>query len=81
MKKVQSTTSWRELSIASYKAPSDSKIFGTFDVDITELLKYIAEQKKRGYWITLEVVVIYFVILWTFWRLIGFIKFKKPAGT
>lgn len=48
MKRVQSTTSWRELSIASYKAPSDSKIFGAFDVDITELLKYIAEQKKIG---------------------------------
>jgi len=31
-----------------------------------------------GYWIVLGIIIIYFIILWTFWRLIGFIKFRKP---
>jgi len=34
-----------------------------------------------GYWIVLGIIIIYFIILWTFWRLIGFIKFKKPVKT
>jgi pyruvate/2-oxoglutarate dehydrogenase complex dihydrolipoamide acyltransferase (E2) component len=42
------TTSWRRLAIATYAAPKDSRIYGTFDVDVTEVLKYIEAQRKAG---------------------------------
>ena len=42
------TTSWREVAIATYKAPSDSRIYGSFDIDITKVVKYIEKQKKKG---------------------------------
>jgi len=32
----------------------------------------------KGYWITLGLLILYGVILWVFWRLIGFIKLTKP---
>jgi len=32
----------------------------------------------KGYWITLGLLLAYGVILWIFWRAIGFIHFKKP---
>ena len=31
----------------------------------------------KGYWITLGLMIAYLIILWVFWRLIGFIKFKN----
>ncbi|MCK9483955.1 MAG: hypothetical protein M0R34_06290 [Candidatus Marinimicrobia bacterium] len=33
----------------------------------------------KGYWITLLLLLLYGVILWIFWRLIGFIHFKKTS--
>ncbi len=30
-----------------------------------------------GYWVTFGLMIIYMVILWVFWRLIGFIRFRK----
>lgn len=33
-----------------------------------------------GYWITLGLIIVYLIVLWVFWRLIGFIKFKKATG-
>jgi ESS family glutamate:Na+ symporter len=33
----------------------------------------------KGYWVTLGIILSYWIILWIVWRLIGFIKFKKPA--
>jgi ESS family glutamate:Na+ symporter len=33
----------------------------------------------KGYWITLGVLIGYMLFLWTVWRAIGFIKFKKPT--
>lgn len=34
----------------------------------------------KGYWITAGLILLYLIILWVFWRLIGFIKFKKPES-
>ncbi|HQM36484.1 MAG TPA: hypothetical protein PKV79_06610, partial [Candidatus Marinimicrobia bacterium] len=31
----------------------------------------------KGYWITFGLIIVYGVILWIFWRAIGFIHFKK----
>jgi len=35
---------------------------------------------RPGYWITFGLMLLYLLILWIFWRLIGFIKFKKPTS-
>ncbi|MFH1214185.1 MAG: sodium:glutamate symporter [Candidatus Neomarinimicrobiota bacterium] len=35
----------------------------------------------KGYWITLLLLIVYGIILWIFWRAIGFIHFKKPPKT
>ena len=42
------TTAWRKLAIAVYKQPVDSRIYGIFDADVTEIVNYIEEQKKIG---------------------------------
>ncbi|MFH1214187.1 MAG: 2-oxo acid dehydrogenase subunit E2 [Candidatus Neomarinimicrobiota bacterium] len=47
-KQKELTTSWRRLAIATYAAPKDSRIYGTFDVDVTEVLKYIEVKKQAG---------------------------------
>jgi len=35
----------------------------------------------KGYWITFGLIIVYGVILWIFWRAIGFIHFKKNTKT
>lgn len=32
-----------------------------------------------GYWITLGILIAYLAALWLFWRMIGFVQFKKPG--
>lgn len=46
-------TSWRKTASTIYKKPVDSKIFGSVEIDITDLEKYIAEKRKSGVKITL----------------------------
>ncbi len=38
----------------------------------------VFENTLRGYWITLGAILFYAAILWTVWRLIGFIKYTRP---
>ncbi|MFH1852143.1 MAG: hypothetical protein ABIA75_07355 [Candidatus Neomarinimicrobiota bacterium] len=33
----------------------------------------------RGYWITFGIILIYAAVLWTAWRLIGFIRYTRPV--
>jgi ESS family glutamate:Na+ symporter len=33
----------------------------------------------EGYWVTLGILVGYWILLWIFWRGIGFLSFKKRA--
>ena len=47
------TTSWRQLAIATYAAPKDSRIYGTYEVDVTNLLKYIENRRRAGVRITI----------------------------
>jgi pyruvate/2-oxoglutarate dehydrogenase complex dihydrolipoamide acyltransferase (E2) component len=42
------TNPWREIAIIAYKAPSDSKVYGTYEVDITNVLEYIKKKKEEG---------------------------------
>jgi pyruvate/2-oxoglutarate dehydrogenase complex dihydrolipoamide acyltransferase (E2) component len=46
-------TSWRKTALTIYKKPVDSKIFGSVEIDITDLEKYISEKRKAGIKITL----------------------------
>ena len=46
-------SSWRKTALTIYKKPVDSKIFGSVEIDITDLEKYIAKKRKSGIKITL----------------------------
>ena len=46
-------TSWRKTASTIYKKPVDSKIFGSVEIDITDLEKYINVKRKSGMKITL----------------------------
>ena len=46
-------TDWRKVSAAIYRKPVDSKIFGSVEVDVTELEVFIAEKRKEGLKITM----------------------------
>lgn len=51
------TTDWRKTASTIYKKPTDSKIFGSVEIDITELDNYIKKRRKEGVKITLTHVV------------------------
>ena len=50
---MKQTTSWRDLAIAVYKAPSDSRIYGIYDVDVTNVMEYIARKRDTGVHLTI----------------------------
>ena len=39
---------WRKVASSIYRRPTDSKIFGSVEIDITDLESYIAEKRKNG---------------------------------
>ena len=42
------TTAWRKLAIAVYKQPVDSRIYGIFDADVTDIVDYIEKEREKG---------------------------------
>lgn len=44
---------WRKVAAAIYRKPTDSRIFGNVEFDITELEKYITNKRKSGLKITM----------------------------
>ncbi|MFN8347756.1 MAG: 2-oxo acid dehydrogenase subunit E2 [Spirosomataceae bacterium] len=46
-------TAWRKTASTIYKKPNDSKIFGSVEIDITDLEQYIRKRRKEGVKITL----------------------------
>ena len=46
-------TAWRKTASTIYKKPIDSKIFGSVEIDITELERYIQAERKAGVKVTL----------------------------
>ena len=46
-------TSWRQIASTIYKKPNDSKIFGSVEIDVTDLESYIDKKRKEGLKITL----------------------------
>jgi pyruvate/2-oxoglutarate dehydrogenase complex dihydrolipoamide acyltransferase (E2) component len=41
-------TEWRKVASSIYRRPTDSKIFGSVELDITDLDKFIAEKRRNG---------------------------------
>jgi pyruvate/2-oxoglutarate dehydrogenase complex dihydrolipoamide acyltransferase (E2) component len=54
----QLNSSWRKTASAIYRRPTDSKIFGSVEIDITELEAWINEKRKSGIKATLTHVFI-----------------------
>jgi pyruvate dehydrogenase E2 component (dihydrolipoamide acetyltransferase) len=50
-------TEWRKVASTIYRKPLDSKIFGSVEVDITELENFIKEKRKAGIKITLTHII------------------------
>ncbi|MDF7818418.1 2-oxo acid dehydrogenase subunit E2 [Runella sp. MFBS21] len=46
-------TNWRKVASTIYDKPTDSKIFGSVEIDITDLESYIKTQRKAGIKVTL----------------------------
>jgi len=44
---------WRKVAAAVYRKPVDSKIFGSVEIDITDLEAFISQKRKQGVKITL----------------------------
>lgn len=49
---------WRKVASSIYRRPTDSKIFGSVEIDITDLETYIAEKRKIGVKATLTHIFI-----------------------
>jgi len=45
---IDYNTNWRKVASTIYKKPTDSKIFGIVELDVTELERYIAQKRKEG---------------------------------
>lgn len=45
---INLNTEWRKVASTIYQKPTDSKIYGTVELDVTKLEKYITEQRKAG---------------------------------
>lgn len=50
-------SNWRKVASTIYKKPIDSKIYGTVDLDVTDLEKYIAQKRKEGVKTTLTYIL------------------------
>ncbi len=50
-------TNWRKVASTIYKKPTDSKIFGIVELDVTELEKYVAQKRKEGIKTTLTYLI------------------------
>lgn len=50
-------TNWRKVASTIYRKPIDSKIYGTVDIDVTELEKFISEKRKQGIKTTLTYII------------------------
>lgn len=48
---------WRKVASTIYKKPTDSKVLGSAEIDVTEMEKFISEKRKSGIKITLTHVM------------------------
>ena len=48
MNSINYNSNWRKVASTIYKKPTDSKIFGMVELDVTNLEKYITQKRKEG---------------------------------
>jgi len=48
---------WRKVASTIYKKPTDSKIYGIVELDVTELERYVAQKRKEGIKTTLTYLI------------------------
>ncbi|MFC2090692.1 2-oxo acid dehydrogenase subunit E2 [Bacteroidota bacterium] len=53
MTKSDLNTDWRKVASAIYKKPSDAKILGSSEIDVTDLEAFVSKKRKEGLKITL----------------------------
>ncbi|MCF8224309.1 MAG: 2-oxo acid dehydrogenase subunit E2 [Bacteroidales bacterium] len=46
-------TDWRKVASAIYKKPADAKVFGSAELDVTDLEKYIFKKRRQGLKVTM----------------------------
>ena len=46
-------TPWRVTSAAIYTTPTDSRVYGTLDIDVTDAKRFLDEQRRSGNKITM----------------------------
>ena len=46
-------TPWRVASAAIYTTPTDSRVYGTLDIDVTEATRFITQKRDSGVKITM----------------------------
>ncbi len=51
------STPWLLMSTRIYTAPSDGKVFGMQEADVTDVLFYIQRQEKKGLHLTVTLIV------------------------
>ncbi|SHE70530.1 2-oxoacid dehydrogenases acyltransferase (catalytic domain) [Mariniphaga anaerophila] len=45
---IEFNTDWRKVASSIYRKPRDSKIYGSVEVDVTELENFVAKKRKAG---------------------------------
>ncbi len=50
-------TSWRKVASTIYRKPVDSKIYGSVEIDVTDLEKFISQKRKEGVKTTLTHII------------------------
>lgn len=58
MNSLDFNTEWRKVAAAVYHKPVDSKIFGSVELDVTELEQYITQKRQEGLKITLTHILL-----------------------
>ena len=53
----QFNTPWRVTAAAIYTTPTDSRVYGTLEIDVTDARKFIAEKRKSGTKLTMTHIV------------------------
>jgi pyruvate dehydrogenase E2 component (dihydrolipoamide acetyltransferase) len=54
---INYNSNWRKVASTIYKKPTDSKIYGMVELDVTELEKYVAQKRKEGIKTTLTYLI------------------------
>ena len=52
MKKVRVDTSWRRMAGAIFERPTDGKVAGIYDIDMTNMMNAMDEWSKAGHRVT-----------------------------